>query len=697
MTAAGGRPGGRVTRADVIARREARRNAASSLPARLDGDGGASEAEPARRSQRLSPRTRRICKTAGIPAAGTAGLEAAAAVAALMSWWVQLIIVAGFVAGTMISAVVASHDDSDEALARRLATAISASLWMTIAVPVTFGGVWEIAFRAAPAVGAAVATSHRWARPAPPPPKPRRAITAAPRPEPEPAAKAEEDPLLARFREILCRGKFADMTIFDWRRLGDDGSGGVSFRFALPDDSPGTVADLAAWEAAIVQMARACRVTRDRVLIDYDRAGDLALNPSETDGRVVVSRVLARTAARRRKIDPRISTYDHPRGRFEVASFPDETRAHWDMTESPGDGAKFGLVAAASGRGKTGLCNLIISQYSLAAHEGRRIAAVFAGDTQGSMGHLAGRVPLYAHGPLAVVHMHRIIAGIGISRRAVLAEERRGWSMPGDGWPLILPFTGELPMLFSGPERLDGPRAMELRRMLTAEAQQYRKFCIGGLVESQTTYVDQLGGDPALRDAMEAAWVIAALKCGDTIGKQVGIRGSMAALPDGFGYGYLASSDMRPAEIIEVDYLPFPGKAQPGEVDAQEVADVFAAMPVDLGEPVLRVLRDFGLEGDGPWVVTDDDCLKWEAVMDAADQPPQEPGSPQAALQPAGGSARAIQLVMNAAMNPSAGIMTTRQIMDATGLTMDGVLTACAVLALNGQLADRGEGRWSAP
>jgi hypothetical protein len=710
---AGSPPGrrGRVTRADAQrAREDKRREQAAALDV-LDDDPDITAAEddgpdPGEPGGEPESRAARLGRAAIFPVGSAAALEGAAAgIALIPAWPLMLAAMIVFTLGTAGATLVRAARSDDAAGRRYLAAALGSVAWTCIAVPVGFPGVWELLFRAAPVAGSAVIVrAGRRALPAVEEEDPEPALElAAPAADPQPVEDdvPKEDPRLTAFRRVFCQADFAGMMPYGWELLGDNGERGFRFRFMFDHDDPAGSVTAFDTPASRVRMALMWNMTPDRISIEHDTAGPLALNPSEARGVITARRAVARASGRVSTYDPFTSTWNHATGTVECATYASGRPAHWTFADQPFGGTVGGLVLGRSGKGKSAFGgNILMTQLGLATYNGQRIGAPAIGDSQGSsLPHWAPNAPLYAAGALATVHLCRILLAIAKARlewnrtheftikgRTVTG---RGWSAPEPGWPIIMGYISEAGVA-NGKVELDARHRQELSALELALAREPRKVCVSIIMENQDGYADGLGG-PEIREAL-SGWNKALFDAGEATASQVGIR--QIALPPGWGHFQLASRDDNLGEYASAPSLPY---ADEHGTDAWDVAGQIGETPIFLGDAAEEAMKAYGWDGSPSWVITDEDCIGYEALI-AADAMQTATAEAQVAAAdtiPVIRPALPVQQVMDVMMNlGSNGRLTTAQIVHETGCSQADVIAACALLAHQGQLAALGGDAW---
>lgn len=705
-TGSGRPPRGRVTRADAQAKRAAKREDREKASAgELDDD----PATTASKGPDKPPpgRAGRAVRAGWKPVVATGGLQGAMAITAALAWPWMLLSVAIVSLGSVGTALVAGNDD-DEKLVRYLLAAAGAIAWSCIAAPVEFGGWIDVAFRALPVAGAITYARAEVLSKRKPDPGPMLQLEGPPAEEPE-LAEAEpadfKDPRQAQFEAEFRKGSFEGLEVSGWRNLGDKGDAdrGFTFKISFPSYSRVGVSAFDNDEHRKA-MAMMWSTIPAAIVIDHDREGEYAHNPSETHGQITIPRAVPRTAARVAARPRFESTYDPKTGLFEIGRFP-SGRAHLVGSLLPQGGCQGFQVIGPSGKGKTAAGNIILSRYGLATDErGNRLFALAVGDTQGCMTWWAENALMYADGPLATVHMMRIIHKLGESRLewnktaefVVKGQVRRGrgWSVPEKGWPGIISYIGELAKL-NGGLVLDAGRMRELGKYTLAGAQENRKVSMATGWEAQTGYIDAMG-PPELRDAMDL-WnkLLFAARSSATAGQLN--MGGREPLPPGFGYCFVEGPD-NIRDACQIDFLPYEDE-DPSQEDAWDVAARVGAMPVELSEADIRVLKAFGWSGEGCFRITEQDCLDWEAAVEAEAFKNQQ--EDQAAIdEGSGGIVRPpipLQEVSDLVVNLDSGdTITTSQIAGELKKEPGLIDAACAVLARQGQIKDLGGDVWQA-
>jgi hypothetical protein len=562
-----------------------------------------------------------------------------------------------------------------------------AALWFALAVATGFASFATPAGQGLFAVlplAQAVRLGYKHAHREQPPAKEMLAIEGPkPEPKPEPAAKSREE---TRFREEICVGQFAGLEVVGFRRLGENGERGFTFKVICPPQGKVTVSDLNTLQH-VKAMARIWETTPVRIEIGYDTEGDLKHNPSELRGVVTMNRVLPPTVRRARRPDLSICTYDHSRGTVEIGDFPSGP-ARWEIHRPPDGGARSGIIAGAPLRGKTGAAYMVATQSSLATVDGRRICAWLVGSPQfGAMPVFSGQVPVFGSGMHATLHVLRMGAAIVNSRSewmghtAYVDEKKRtragrGFSVITPDWPAIGILVDEFPKI-TGVE-IGTENAKEAVRLASMIVRESRKTGVFLVVLTQTPDLEQLGARE-VREILADSNVLA-LKCDKSSGDMIGITADPRSLPDDYGYGYFKSVDALPSTIMTVHHLK---EDHAEETDVFDLLTQADALPLDLGEPVLRALTPFGYPG-GNWSFGDADVPGDLGAFATPSAPGPVPQGVPGMLP--------VQEVLDLLM--SRDHATWAQMTEATGQPLEAVQATTAELATHGQLVDLGEGHW---
>jgi hypothetical protein len=364
------------------------------------------------------------------------------------------------------------------------------------------------------------------------------------------------------------------------------------------------------------QIAALYDVPADQVSIEY------TANRSERRARISVLTV-ENAFAREDRWDGR-PTYDPETGMIRVGRFVDSTPMHW-MLHKPGSGSAGGIIAGATGGGKTGTMNVIASEAgqaklctvcgaagTCARCDMRRIAVLWMGDPQVQglavwKGDGSGSfADLLAWGPLACVQLI-IMAHTAMRERAAYFgsmpwTDHRGRTHIGKGsfdptpeYPLIFLIIDEWPLIahFPGLKEIVVP-------LVSSIVKEGRKVGISLILLTQVPDVQELGDDRALREMLKAFNVIAH-RADPLSGKgMLGIQGDPTKLPPGLhGIGYNSGPDNRPATTFRTKHCPSPEHLKPGDPgpDVRDFAEQFARDPVHLDDAVLNAITPLGYTG----------------------------------------------------------------------------------------------------
>jgi hypothetical protein len=605
--------------------------------------------------------------------------------------WAEALSVVVSDAGIMLGFVGTGIADNraDAAVTRYAALGVAAAVWFMVAVATGFGAVIPdgLGYGIVGTLPLAIAVrqGYKHAHREQPPPKVRLAIEG---PKPAPAPPVAADPkALADFRREICRDQFADLDVTGWRWLGDEGELGFTFKVRFPADGAVTLSDLDTPQHRKT-MARIWETVPYRIEITHDSEGDLKHNPSELRGVVTMNRVLPPEVRRDRRTDMSVCTYDHETGTIEIGTFPSGP-AHWELWRPPRGGGRGGIIAGAPLRGKTGAAYIIVTQSSLATLEGQRICGWIVGSPQlAAVPVLRDQVAVYGSGPRSSLHALRMGGAILNARSEELGHTPyldgdgqwrpgRGWSVPTPKWPLIGIIIDEWPVLTSA--EMTKAFRDEVVHLAARVVKEGRKLCVLLIVITQTPDLEQLKARE-LREILADSNVLA-VKCDESSGTMIGITADPSRLPDDFGYSYFSGVDHLPSTVMTLRHLE---EEAAGEPDVFKLMQMANRYPLDLGAAAYAALAEFGHPGPGRnWSFTDEDVPEdWGA--------PAEEQAPLAS--PAMAGAAPVQEVLDIIM--SSGSATWAQMMQATGLALDQVQAATAVLTEHGQIAEVGPGRF---
>jgi hypothetical protein len=668
---------GRVTRAAAQKAKQARRAGTAPQVTRP------SPGRPVRHSAKWPAR----------PFLAAGALYAAAIVLTVLGIpvWAEALAVVAADAGIMVSFVGAgiADDRADAAVTRYTALGVAAAVWFMIAISTGFlgavpDGLGYGIFGALP-LAQAVRLGYRQAHREQPPPREMLAIE-PPRPQ-SPPPPLPDPPELAAFKTEVCRGTFAGLEITGFRRLGEKGELGFTFKVKCPPQGGATISDLDSPQNRKI-MTRIWGTVGSRIEITHDSEGDLRHNPSELRGEVTMNRVLPPAVRRDRRTDMSVCTYNHETGTIEIGTFPSGP-AHWELWRPPRGGGRGGIIAGAPLRGKTGAAYIIVTQSSLATLEDQRICGWIVGSPQlAAMPVLRDQVAVYGSGPRSSLHALRMAAAILNARSEELGHTPyldgdgewrpgRGWSVPTPRWPLIGVLIDEWPIL-TGDEVTKAFRD-EVVHLAARVVKEGRKLCVKLIVITQTPDLEQLKARE-LRELLADSNVLA-VKCDESSGTMIGITADPSKLPDDFGYSYFSGVDHHPSTVMTLHHLEEEAAGEPDVFKLMKMANQY---PLDLGAAANAALTEFGHPGPGKnWSFADDDVPEdWGTVTEE----PPAPGAPAMA------GAAPVQEVLDVIM--SSGSATWAEMMRATGLALDQVQSATCVLTEHGQIAEVGPGRF---